>query len=105
MYSVIIGDKVCDVTYKRYSDFGWVAWLNGKKLGILCNMGRCGWDAVIYKDNTLSTVHVKGFINRNKALQHTLEVLGYHWDDSKYEHEYIVYRINIKYDKPLAQPL
>ena len=105
MYSVIIGDKVCDVTYKRYSNFGWVAWLNGKKLAILCNMGRCGWDAVIYKDNTLSTVHVKGFINRDKALQHTLEVLGYHWDDSKYEHEYLLYQINVKYHKPLAQPL
>lgn len=99
MYSVIIGDKVCDVTYKRYSDFGWVVWLNGKKLATLFNMKNLGWDAVIYKDSTLSTVHTKGFMNRAKALQHTLEVLGYHLDDSKYEFEHRLYEINLKYGK------
>ena len=100
MYSVIIGDEVHDIKYTRYSDFGWLVLLNGKKLGILCNMGNLGWDAIIYKDSTLSSVHVKGFIRRDKALQHMLEVLGYHWDDSKYEHEYILYSLNIKYNKP-----
>lgn len=97
MYSVVVGDKVYDIKYKRYSDFGWLVTLNSKKLGMLCNMGKLGWDAIIYKDSVLETVHVKGFINRSKALQHMLEVLGYHWDDSKYKNEYLLYKINIKY--------
>jgi hypothetical protein len=95
-YSVLVGDKVHDIQYEKYGEFGWTVKLNDKSLGVIFNCGRrLGWDVVIYKQAG-STQAVKGFVNKDKAVTYILEVLGYHHRADDYLLEYMMfqYRFN-----------
>lgn len=97
MWSVQTKNGVKDIEYKRHGDKAWIVMLDGKRLGFVWNMGRLGWDLIVENDAVLTVQTVSGFVNRDKAVAHLLKVLGYHWDDSPYEHEYILFKINMKY--------
>lgn len=97
MWSVQTKNGVKDIEYKRHGEDAWIVMLDGKRLGLVFKMKRRGWDLLVENDAMLMLETVSGFISRDKAVAYLLKALGYHWDDSPYEHEYILFKINMKY--------
>jgi hypothetical protein len=91
-YSVLVGDKVHDIVYKKRGMDGWDIQLNGRLLGTTFNLGkRSGWDVVVLNSNQSSTI-VQGFISRDKVVSFLLETLGYHTREEDYITEYLIFK-------------
>lgn len=93
MWSVIVGGKVEDISYKKGIMDSYNVFLGKKFLGNVHKSYKTGWDL----HATLLTGHksVRGFVNRDRAVYHLLELHGYYSEDSDDISEYLIFKYNM----------
>jgi hypothetical protein len=90
--SVVVGDKVHDIKYKKFGN-DWQIYLGDKLLGEIYRPTkyRKGFDV-----NIIGKRFVKGLISRIRATELMLSELGYYSDEDKDMLDYIVFKINMR---------
>lgn len=93
MWSVIVGDKVKDIRFKKGVMNSYNVFLGDKLLGNVNKSYKTGWDMFAFLNS--SGKSIKGFVNRDRAVYHLLELHGYYSDETRDISEYLIFKSNM----------